>query len=233
VRIAITGANGRLGRELCALDWGPHEVLAWTRADADLSRWDATRVLFERGRPNVVVHTASSVDVVRCEVDKQFAWENVALPAIHVARACVPSTRLVHISTDYVFSGDEPVHPIPVATRPDPVNYYGVCKVASEAAALVAPNALVVRTTMKPRGAWRHARAPRDMWISHSYYDEVARFVRDATLSEKTGVVHFGARDVNVYEFAKQERADVVPVDRADVPGVRLPGDIRLAREHA
>lgn len=229
MRLAVTGANGRLAKEVLKEAWPGVEALRWTRADADLSKWEPTRALFARDRPQVVLHTAASTDLVRCEQDKQFAWENVALPAVHVARACAETgARLVHVSTDYLWSGDEPVHPIPPETRPDPLNYYSFCKAAAETAARVVPDHLVVRTTMKARGPWKHPQAPTDMWLSHSYYDEVAAFVRRVALSERRGIAQFGARQINVYEFARIDRPDVKPVTRADISTLRLPSDVRM-----
>jgi dTDP-4-dehydrorhamnose reductase len=230
MRLALTGANGRLAQELLALAWPREvEVLRWTRADADLAAWGPTEALFRRDRPEVVLHTAASTDLVRCERDRQFGWDNVAMPAVHVARGCAATgARMVHVSTDYFFSGDEPVHPIPTWMRPDPLNYYGLAKLAAETAARVVPDHCVVRCTMKARAPWKHPEAPVDMWISHSYFDEVAAFLQRCVLERRQGVIHFGARQVNVHEFAKEGRPDVKAIRRADVTTMRLPGDVRL-----
>lgn len=228
-RLAITGAAGRLGRELLKLDWGDAQVVRWTRADADLSKWEPTRALFERDLPSVVLHAAASTDLVRNESDKQHAWENIALPAIHVARGCSSiGARMVQVSTDYVFDGEEPTHPIPTWMRPDPINYHGLAKLAAESAARAVPDHLVVRCTMKERGVWKHPQAPNDMWISHSYVDEVAAYLRRVALTDKQGIAHFGARQVNVFEQARSERPDVKAVTRADLKLVRMPRDLRL-----
>lgn len=230
MKVAVTGSAGRLGRELLALDWSGAHLLPWTRADAELAQPQPIRDLVRRTRPDVILHCASSTDLVRCETDHQYGWDNIALPAIHVARACAAEgIAMVQVSTDYVFSGNEPVHPIPPTTYLDPVNYYGFCKAVAEGAARSVADHLVVRCTMKARGPWKHPQAPRDMWISHSYHDEVARFLRDAVLAQRRGIAHFGARDVNVYEAAKRERPDVRPVQRSDITTLRLPGDVRLA----
>lgn len=230
--IAITGAAGRLGKLLLEQDWNEEEVVGWIREKhTDLSREDGAFWLFDRYVPRLVIHCASATDLVRCEKDRQYCWDNVAMPAINVARACVAyGIRLVHVSTDYIFSGDEPTHPIPPETRPDPVNYYAMAKVAAESAARVVPNHLIFRTTMKERGPWKHQQAPTDMWMSHSYYDEVAPLLRDAALSSRVGIMQSGVRDINVYDFAKLERPDVEPVLRADIKDLRLPGDIRMQR---
>lgn len=228
-RLAITGAAGKLATEIRKLDWGGAIILLWTRADADLARWEPTKALFERDTPDVVIHTAATTDLVKCENDKQYAWENVALPAIHVARACsAQGARMVHVSTDYVFSGEEPIQPIPTWMRPDPINYYSVAKLAAESAARAVPDHLAIRCTMKQRGPWKHPQAPTDMWISHSYVDEVAAYIRKVALTDRQGVAHFGARDVNVFEHAKADRPDVKPVTRADLKALRMPRDIRL-----
>jgi len=229
MKVAVTGASGRLGKELLRRPWAGCELVPLTRADADLSDAEATQRLLQRVRPQVVVHTASATDLVRCERDRQYGWDNIALPALHVAQGCIATgARLVHVSTDYVFSGNEPVHPIPPETRPDPTHYYAVCKVAAEMAARAVPDHLVVRTTMKSREPWKHDAAPQDMWISHSYYDEVAEVLERVTLEGRRGILHFGARDVNVYEFAREGRPTVKPVLRADIKTLQLPGDIRL-----
>lgn len=230
MKVLLTGANGKLGLELRRLDWGRDELVPSTRAEAELSDAGQADRLVGRHSPDVVLHAASATDLVRCEGDRQFAWEQVALPALHVARACSRrAIRMVHVSTDYVFSGEEPVHPIPPATRPDPINVYGLCKAESEAAVRALPDHLVVRTTMKPRAPWKHPQAPVDMWISHSYVDEVATHLHQVARSSITGVQHFGVRDVNVFEFARLGRPDVQPVLRADITTLRLPRDVRLA----
>lgn len=231
MKVAVTGATGRLGSLLLEQDWSDADLVPWTRQDADLSDGDATAALFRSVRPSVVVHTAASTDLVRCEEEPQYCWDNVALPTIHVARGCAAhGARLLHVSTDYVFSGREPKHPIPPDTRPDPVNYYAMAKVAAESAARVVPDHCVLRTTMKPRGPWKHPQAPTDMWMSHAYYDEVAPVVRDLALSDRRGIVQFGARDINVFEFARQERPDVRGVPRSSIKTLALPGDIRMER---
>ena len=212
MRVALTGAEGRLGRALQAVDWPAHvRLLPWTRADADLADEAATLGLFHRARPHVVIHAASATDVGRCEREKQWAWDNIALATLHVARGCLQGgARLVHLSTDYVFSGEEPEHPIPPSMRPDPTHYYAVCKVAAEVAARAVPDHLVVRGSLKERGPWKHPQAPEDMWQTLTFYDEAAPQVRDLALGEARGIAHLKGRDVNVFEYAASTRPDAV-----------------------
>ena len=73
MRVAVTGANGRLGRALiAALEeapfTGPMGPIAWTRQDFDLDTVTADSVgsLLDRDRPEVVIHAAAWTDVDGC-----------------------------------------------------------------------------------------------------------------------------------------------------------------------
>jgi dTDP-4-dehydrorhamnose reductase len=230
MRVAITGAGGRLGKALQAVDWPAHvQLLPWTRSDADLADEGAALALLHRAMPDVVVHAASATDVSRCEREKQWAWENVALPALHVARGCIAAkARMVHLSTDYVFSGAEEQHPIPPQARPDPLHYYAFCKAAAEMAARAVSDHLVVRGSLKERGPWKHPKAPDDMAQTITFYDEAAPQLRDLALGPARGIAHLRGRDVNVFEHAASTRPDVQRVQRKDIGALRLPGDVRL-----
>jgi dTDP-4-dehydrorhamnose reductase len=71
VRVAVSGASGRLGRALvAALEEAPFTGLAgpigWTRADLELDRPETIPALLDRDRPEVVVHAAAWTDVDGC-----------------------------------------------------------------------------------------------------------------------------------------------------------------------
>ncbi len=97
-------------------------------------------------KPDIVIHTAGLTSVERCEAEPDLAYQvNVTLTS-NVARACSHlGIKLVHISTDHLFSGldalvDE-AHPIA------PVNIYGKTKAEAESRVLDNnPSALIVRT---------------------------------------------------------------------------------------
>jgi dTDP-4-dehydrorhamnose reductase len=152
VRLHVTGATGTLGSELLRL-----------RPDASAERVEvrdaaAVRDLFERVRPDVVVHTAYRQD------GPDAAAINVE-GSQHVARAAAGvGARLVHLSTDVVFDGrkgapyveDDPVCP---------VTDYGRTKAdAEQRVAAAHPGALLVRTSLIYGGSepTKHELAARD-----------------------------------------------------------------------
>jgi dTDP-4-dehydrorhamnose reductase len=139
MRVAVTGANGRLGRALVAAladapFTGPGGPIAWTRRDFDLDAPDDVGTILDRDRAEVVVHAAAWTDVDGCARDPDLAIRRNAVATGHLAIAC--ATRgldLLVISTNEVFDGrrtdgrpyaiDEPV---------SPGNPYGASKAMGE-----------------------------------------------------------------------------------------------------
>ncbi|WP_439627124.1 dTDP-4-dehydrorhamnose reductase [Gemmata sp.] len=147
MRIAVLGAAGQLGRDLCPRLAG--EVVPLTRADLDLGNPAGVPAALAAARPDVLVNCAAYnfVDKAETEPDAAFAVNAWGVRAL--AQACAAAkVRLVHFSTDYVFGLDAARStPFAEGDAPGPVSTYGLSKLAGEyAARTFAPDALVVRT---------------------------------------------------------------------------------------
>ncbi|MPZ24978.1 MAG: sugar nucleotide-binding protein [Micromonosporaceae bacterium] len=148
-RILVTGATGLLGRRVfrraAAAGYavvGTYFVRSTSAADEWLDIRDraAVRDTVQRVRPDAVVHTATGRD--------RNDWRTIADGAANVAvAAAAAGVRLVHVSSDAVFSGRDTYYD--ETALPDPVNRYGAAKAAAETAVrAVAPDAAVVRTSL-------------------------------------------------------------------------------------
>ena len=104
-RIVITGAGGQVGRFLAAEAGRRHlDVLALTSAQWDITDADAAERIVAPG--DVVVNCAAFTAVDAAESDPERAHAVNAVGPGNVARACATAgARMIHISTDYVFSG--------------------------------------------------------------------------------------------------------------------------------
>ncbi|AWV48978.1 dTDP-rhamnose modification protein [Mycobacterium leprae Kyoto-2] len=157
-RLVITGAGGQLGSALAAQATAAgRDVLALTS-----SQWDITdaAVAERMGRSalkknDVVVNCAAYTNVDGAESNELAAYAVNATGPEYIARACrCAGAALIHVSTDYVFSGDFGSGANRVAPRPyeptdetGPLGVYGRSKLAGEQAVLAAmPEATVVRT---------------------------------------------------------------------------------------
>jgi dTDP-4-dehydrorhamnose reductase len=148
-RWLITGAGGQLGLDMqvaLALDGVSNkDVKGLKRADLDITNPTAVREAV-RGY-DIVVNAAAYTAVDDAEAHEAQAFAVNAIGAANVAAACRESgARLVHISTDYVFSGDA-TDPYAEDARLAPRSAYGRTKAAGEWAVQVhCPQAWIVRT---------------------------------------------------------------------------------------
>ncbi len=145
MRVAVTGAGGRLGRAvLAALAEAPFTgiagPLAWRRPDYDLDDPDSGARLIARDRPELIVHAAAWTDVDGCARDPELAGRRNGDAVGRLAEAAAGAgVDLILVSTNEVFDGrrtdgrgyrpDDP---------PSPINAYGESKLAGEVAALAA-----------------------------------------------------------------------------------------------
>jgi dTDP-4-dehydrorhamnose reductase len=150
VRIAATGVTGQVVQSLVERGMaGGHVVLPIGRPHIDLASGDAgaIRAALAVAAPDVIVSAAAYTAVDRAEAEPDLAYAINAAGAGHVAEAAAAlGVPLVHLSTDYVFSGEGER-----AWREDdptsPTGVYGASKLAGEAAVLAAcPNSAVLRT---------------------------------------------------------------------------------------
>jgi dTDP-4-dehydrorhamnose reductase len=148
MKILITGGKGMLGRTL-QKELSEHEITI-----ADLPEWDITDDIgFSRKlaglSPDLVVHCAAMTNVDGCESDREKAFLINEVGSRNVALACkIASSRLIAISTDYVFSGEPPHEPWAWSETdvPRPRTVYGASKAAGEQLiGLILPEAVILR----------------------------------------------------------------------------------------
>ena len=139
MRVAVTGAGGRLGRALIAAlgeapFTGPGGPIAWSRPAYDLDAPAGVVSLLRRDRPDVVIHTAAWTDVDGCAREPELAQHRNGAATGVLARMCeTEGVDLVVVSTNEVFDGRRSDGR---GYRPDdptgPINAYGASKLAGE-----------------------------------------------------------------------------------------------------
>jgi dTDP-4-dehydrorhamnose reductase len=133
VRVAVIGANGQLGVDICtAFEESGHEVAALTHEKIEISDQDSVIAALHATRASAIVNTAAMHNVEQCENDASRAFAVNAIGARNLARACDElGIYLLHVSTDYVFDGAKR-KPYTEVDAPLPLNIYGNSKLAGE-----------------------------------------------------------------------------------------------------
>ncbi len=145
MRILITGCRGQLGTELQKQlaegksEIGPipavykNAVVVPIDIDTlDLSDREVTFKVLRGESLDLVINCAAYTNVDACESNPELAFGANALAARNLADVCErTSTKLVHVSTDYVFRGDGK-EPYREYDMPNPETVYGKSKLAGE-----------------------------------------------------------------------------------------------------
>ena len=145
MKILITGCNGQLGNEMRVLSaQHPRHTYFFTDvAELDITDREAVTAFVHEHAIDLIVNCAAYTNVDRAEEDEPTA---LRINADAVANLAAAGARLIHISTDYVFSGDEHQpcrEQDPVAPR----TAYGRTKLAGEQQVLaLCPDAVILRT---------------------------------------------------------------------------------------
>src|ERR1700739_4073101 len=129
MKVAVIGANGQLGTDLCRVFAGQKvSVLPLTRREIDVSDSPQVDRVLGALQADIVISTAAFHNVEACEKQPAHSLAVNALGQRDLALACRPNNPvLVHFSTDYVFDCNER-RPYPESDLPRPLNVYGVSK---------------------------------------------------------------------------------------------------------
>ena len=147
-RLVCLGRSGQVALSLQEKAGAGLTVIALGRPELDLAGPpDAIRTAIAQARPHAVVNAAAHTAVDQAESDEDAAFAVNAAGAGAAASACAAlGLPFVHLSTDYVYSGDKPA-PYIETDPTGPTGAYARTKLAGEARVLAAhPDAVVMRT---------------------------------------------------------------------------------------
>ena len=133
MKLLITGAAGQLGTDLVlSAQKSGHQVIATIHADLDITDKSQVDRVVGEAKADAIIHAAAWTAVDACESDPQRAMSvNRDGTANIVSAARKSGSRVIYISTDYVFDGTKPT-PYIESDLPNPQSVYGASKLAGE-----------------------------------------------------------------------------------------------------
>ena len=142
----VIGKSGQLAQELALID---SSIVCLGHSDIDLTDYDNVASTLARYKPNKIINAAAYTAVDKAESDQESAYALNCQAVENLAKyAHEHHAHLVHVSTDYVFSGDKG-SPYLVDDKYAPIGVYGDSKAKGEQALLNihADNSCIIRTS--------------------------------------------------------------------------------------
>lgn len=130
--ILITGANGQMGQALKQLNANTDSLVFTDQSNFDITNRAQMEAVFVKYAPKVVINTAAFTEVDAAETNQEKAFLINETGVKNLVELCKKfNSKLIHISTDYVFDGESTV-PYKETDTINPVTVYGKSKRAGE-----------------------------------------------------------------------------------------------------
>jgi dTDP-4-dehydrorhamnose reductase len=235
IKILLTGCHGLLGQkvvELCGADrcllYGVdiHKVNYFEGLQRyeyhrlDITNREGVLALVKKIKPDVIINCAGMTAINSCEIQREECWKvNVEAVGFLVKAARLYESRVIHLSSDYIFNGE--AGPYSELDRPDPICYYGKSKLAAENVIQGGGiDGTIIRTTalfgnarkLKPNFvAWlvkrlrdgTEIKIVTDQITSVTITDDVAKSIDKMIHLNINGIFNVAGREVlSKYEFA-------------------------------
>ena len=197
-RALCTGGSGRLGTELKKL---LPKALFPSSAVFNVTNHIQMEKYIRKHRPSTIIHSAAFISPPLIDKDPQKAIEVNIIATAALAKLCWRyKTKLVYISTDYVFKGDkgnykedDPIFP---------VNKYAWSKLGGECAVRMLDDYLIVRTSFGEK-VFPFEKAFVDHYTSRETVDVIAKKIITVLKAGIHGTIHLGHARRSLYTYAK------------------------------
>jgi dTDP-4-dehydrorhamnose reductase len=266
MKVLVTGANGLLGQELISLllqqnfdvtatSKGPSRLQSIVGKnliyrDLDITDGLAVENLITECKPDAIIHAAAMTQVDECELNKIDCYNtNVTATRFLIEAAKEVNSKLVYISTDFIFDGS--TGPYKEDDEPKPVNYYGSTKLSAETEIMesglhwcIVRTVLVIGTAVGTRSniiSWvkeklskgEKIKVVNDQFRTPTFTEDLAKGILLVLEKNATGIYHISGKDLlTPYQIALKTaehfNLDDSLIEQADVtsftqPAVRPP----------
>ena len=209
MKILITGGSGLLGSHLIKiLKQKKIDYYAPTRTELNIE--NLNHCLYNINslhKPDIVIHCAAIAKYRDVEDNPLTAVKTNVVGTCNILHACmVDNIRMIYISSDHVFDGQD--GPYNINDKIQPVTRYAKTKAAGELVVQIYENSLIVRTSFCPE-KFPFDAAYTDKWTSQDYVDKIAPKIIEKSLLDDTGICHIGHERRSFYELAKERNTNI------------------------
>lgn len=213
MKVLVTGGDGKLSAELKKID-KENEYSFLGKTELDITFPNSISICLERYQPDVLLHSGG---LTRPMVDHELNPEKSILLNIigtaNCVRECIRyGTKIVYISTDYVYPGEEGNY-----SEEDgllPVNKYAWSKLGGECSVMMYDNSLIIRPAIIEY-PFPHKQAFTDSLKSCIWNFQAASIIDKLISLDIKGIVNVGGESSSIYDFVTSYN---IEVEKAKIP---------------
>jgi dTDP-4-dehydrorhamnose reductase len=248
-QIMITGAGGLLGQRLAEEFSDAGHLIKHYHNNPEIENdkniifgnlgdEEHIKNLSQQFLPDIIINSAALADVDQCQ-HEPYASKRINVDAVELLLKYFPQAKFVHISTDYVFSGDKRACP---NDPPNPINIYGEHKLQAEIITQTAsPSNLIIRTnTMldittgrnfflfvyNRLKAGKKIKGANDQSSNPITAFSAAKLIRQLIEKDASGIYHIGGADfvsrhdlaLKIAEICEFDKSLISPVESLSIP---------------
>ena len=220
-KIIVTGCNGQLGRAINKeYSWVKDVCLVNTDVEElDITSEEEVLSFIKKENPYAIINCAAYTAVDRCEEQEELAYQINAMGPKNLSIAALEvNAKMVHVSTDYVFSGDKET-PYVEDDKTGPMGAYGRTKLAGEkfvketnprffilrTAWLYGEGNNFVKTMLRLAETKHEISVVNDQFGSPTSAKELAKAIHVLVDTEEYGIYHATCEgETNWADFAKE-----------------------------
>jgi len=230
MKILVTGASGKLGNRILELG-KDYEIYGTFFSHSippnlfqlDIRNYQQVLKLLNKIKPDVVIHTAAMTNTDKCEDNILQAWLTNTSGTLYIAKACKKiGSKLIYISTDYVFDGEKGNYNESDITNP--INIYGITKRVGELECMrILKDFLILRTSnlygwfprfkennfitflLNSLKQNKKLDVVEDLFYTPTYINNLAEIIFEAIERDLHGLYHAtGCEAISRYDFARR-----------------------------
>jgi len=234
-RIVIVGSNGMLGQSMCKFYSKQNNIqllgcsienksfiegIDYQECDVT-KREDVKKVILDF-YPDYIINASAFTNVDLSETEREIAWKVNVKGIEYLSEAArILDTRIIHISTDYIFDGKN--GPYSEDEKPNPLGYYARTKLAAENALKISGVMNTILRTNVLYGFFSNGKLDFVQWLINSlrtgeevkivtdqinnptYVDDLVQGINKVIEYNKTGIFNIGGKEfLSRYEFSEK-----------------------------
>jgi dTDP-4-dehydrorhamnose reductase len=204
-KIIISGGQGSLAKKIIFNNKN-YNIFALNKHLMDITKYTSILKKIKSIKPDYFIHAAAlSSPMKQHEVNPIKSIDINIIGTCNVVKACkVTNTKLIYISTNFVYAGTKGNYK--ETDDLNPINLYAWSKLGGECAVRFYKNSLILRTCMTKK-PFPHVYAYTDYITNFLNNDEIAKLI--LKLINKKGIINLGGIVQTPYQYALKENKNI------------------------